>query len=192
MVSDGGGNEQTATVTISIADTNDNAPIFEEEIYYGEVLENDGNTAVTTGDSDTVLTLHATDADADTTYLTYTIASSYVRRRLSIETISPDDNVTFYATLTTNDAGLDRETDPTLEFEVYVEDSGGLTGTATVVLDIIGVNDNNPYFSSQFFSFEVADDATVGTIIGQVIANDIDIPNEGNVCLLMYRYQNEF
>ena len=96
-----------------------------------------------------------------------------------MEILSPDNNVTFYSILQTRQNGLDRETDPKLEFKVYAENSDGLRGTATVTINTIGTNDNDPIFQDLFYSLEVADDASVSTVLGQVVAHDEDIPNDG-------------
>ena len=133
--------------------------------------------------TETVLTLRATDADADVgeTTIVYSIGSSYANSRLDMETLSSDNNLTFYSILRTSQSGLDRETDPMLEFRVYATDSDGQRGTATVVVNTIGTNDNDPIFQSQLFSFDVADDVVVSTVIGNVVAFDNDIPNDGTV-----------
>ena len=181
LVTDNGGNQQTATATITVNNTNDNAPAFEETSYYGEVKENEGGVTIKAVGTDTVLTLRATEPDADGTTITYSIGSSYANALLEKETLSSDNNITFYSILRTSTHGLDRETDPKLQFQVYADDSGSHRATATVVITTIGVNDNNPIFQSQIFSFDVADDAVAPTTIGNVVAIDKDIPNDGIV-----------
>ena len=179
LVADEGGNEQTATATIAVINTNDNAPVFAQDTYYGQIIENEGGVAIVVQDTDTILSLSATDADESDATIIYSIGSSYVRSRLDMEMLSPDNNVTFYSILRTRQNGLDRETDPKMEFQVYGEDSDGMRGTATVIINTIGTNDNDPVFQNLFYSLEVADDASVSTVLGQVLADDADIPNDG-------------
>ena len=179
LVADEGGNEQTATATIAVINKNDNAPVFLHDTYYGQVIENDGGVAVKVQETDTILSLSATDADESAATIIYSIGSSYVRSRLDMEMLSPDNNVTFYSILRTRQNGLDRETDLKMEFQVYAEDSDGMRGTATVIINTIGTNDNNPIFHNLFYSLEVAEDALVSTVLGQVVAHDADIPNDG-------------
>ena len=173
------GNEQTATATIAVINKNDNAPVFAQETYYGQVIENEGDVTIKVQETDTILSLSATDADESDATIIYSIGSSYVRSRLDMEMLSPDNNVTFYSILRTRQNGLDRETDPELEFQIYAEDSDGLRGTANVIINTIGTNDNDPVFQNLFYSLEVADDASVSTVLGQVVAYDEDIPNDG-------------
>lgn len=52
----------------------------------------------------------------------------------------------------------------------------------TVVIHIGDVNDNQPLFSNQSYSFAIAENAGTGSIVGQVEATDADqVSNRGTL-----------
>ncbi|KAL3874378.1 hypothetical protein ACJMK2_037404 [Sinanodonta woodiana] len=62
---------------------------------------------------------------------------------------------------------------------VTATDSGGLTATATLSVDIAEINDNTPTFLSSSYTFTVFNNIVVGTTIGNVSAVDGDISTNG-------------
>ncbi|KAL3874383.1 hypothetical protein ACJMK2_037409, partial [Sinanodonta woodiana] len=62
---------------------------------------------------------------------------------------------------------------------VTATDSGGLTATATVSVDIAEINDNTPTFLSSSYTFTFYNNIVVGTTIGNVSAVDGDIGTNG-------------
>ena len=56
-----------------------------------------------------------------------------------------------------------------------VEDTGGLSVTATVTVSIQDANDNVPQFSSSSYFMNVNQSTSVGTSLGVVSASDADI-----------------
>lgn len=73
---------------------------------------------------------------------------------------------------------LDRETVDHFELLISVHDHGmpvQLNSTALLRVDIEDINDNRPYWAQSAYNFEVAEDASIGTLIGQVSAFDVDL-----------------
>ncbi|KAK7466519.1 hypothetical protein BaRGS_00037394 [Batillaria attramentaria] len=60
-------------------------------------------------------------------------------------------------------------------FTCLVQDSGGLSVTATVTVSIQDLNDNHPAFASTSYVFTVSQSASVGIYIGTVSASDSDV-----------------
>lgn len=61
--------------------------------------------------------------------------------------------------------------------EVLASEDGSassLTGTATVNIEILDVNDNTPQFDSPAYQFEIFENRPVGTAVGNVSATDRD------------------
>uniref|UniRef100_A0A8C8VEZ3 Cadherin 8 n=1 Tax=Pelusios castaneus TaxID=367368 RepID=A0A8C8VEZ3_9SAUR len=52
---------------------------------------------------------------------------------------------------------------------------GGLSGTTTVTITLIDVNDNPPKFAQSLYHFPVMEDVALGEPIGRVKANDMDV-----------------
>ena len=57
-----------------------------------------------------------------------------------------------------------------------------LTGTATVNIEILDVNDNTPTFDSNNFQFMINENQPIGTAIGNVSASDHDSGTNAEVC----------
>ncbi|KAK3583305.1 hypothetical protein CHS0354_038915 [Potamilus streckersoni] len=62
---------------------------------------------------------------------------------------------------------------------VTARDSGGLTATATLSVNIAEINDNTPAFLSSSYTFTLYNNVVVGTSIGNVSAVDGDIGTNG-------------
>lgn len=60
------------------------------------------------------------------------------------------------------------------------QDSGhpSLSGTVTVYVNVIDLNDNAPVFDPMSFSNEILEDVTVGTSVVTISATDMDSGNE--------------
>lgn len=61
-----------------------------------------------------------------------------------------------------------------------------LTGTATVNIEILDVNDNTPTFDSNNFQLMIYENQPIGTAIGNVSASDRDFGTNAEVCLYYY------
>jgi Cadherin domain len=72
---------------------------------------------------------------------------------------------------------LDYDVRPNYTLEIVAYDRGvpSLSGTASVTINIINMNNKAPYFTPTTQRTEVSEDAEIGTFIHQLAANDPDI-----------------
>ncbi|OWF39317.1 protocadherin Fat 4-like [Mizuhopecten yessoensis] len=146
-------------VNVRIRDINDNAPVFIPVTYTESVSE----VAVI---GTTVTTISATDADS--------VANNnnvFEFRSISAVpfTVNPTSGV-----ITTN-ALLDREIVSIYEMVILATDKGAtpLTGTSTVTISLIDVNDNGPSISGTYDT-TIDEDTAVNTVVFSIIATDLD------------------
>ncbi|XP_057705000.1 protocadherin-15 isoform X5 [Corythoichthys intestinalis] len=157
----------TLTLTVLVADIDDNSPVFSQQTYVVNVPENSPVGTV-------ILTLSATDADLFSN-VTYRIKSESARRLFSLNAITGE-----LAVLQTLDfenlAALGMGVSYT--FQVEAVDQGGITppGLATVTVRITDMNDFSPVFRQQLYKGMVAPNAEKGTVITTVFAEDQDPP----------------
>ncbi|XP_046571396.1 cadherin-23-like, partial [Haliotis rubra] len=169
--SDGGTPAKTVdrTFTISVADYNDNAPVFTSAPYSNSPLE----TATTAGA--TIVAVAATDADATST-LAYAIEfgdttrfqfnASGLELITAINPDSPANDPDYYV------------------LRIIVTDGGTpeLTGTTSVTVSVVAVNDHDPAFAAGFPStVSFAENTAVGTVIETVAAIDLDAGSDGQI-----------
>ncbi|MBU1424817.1 MAG: cadherin domain-containing protein [Gammaproteobacteria bacterium] len=151
-VTDGGGLSANATVTVNV----NKAP----------TLSNQTFSVNESGASGTVVgTVQASDA-GDT--LSYSITASSPSTAFSINSSTGVVSVS-------NSAALVYATNPTFSLTVQVTDTGGLTASATVTVNVNppGTPTNNaPVIANQ--TFVVADSAANDTAVGSVVASDPD------------------
>ncbi len=76
---------------------------------------------------------------------------------------------------------LDREETPSYSFSVFASNTPGFTATATVNIEVLDVNDNDPQFPNGPFQFPVSESEPVGFRVGQVSANDSDTGASGRI-----------
>ncbi|XP_006825064.1 protocadherin-11 X-linked-like, partial [Saccoglossus kowalevskii] len=155
----------TASIKIQLVDINDNAPIFTEPVYYGNVDENaeTGTTVIMKRYIET------TDADAGRNAdVFYTLTGNYS------DQFHIDAN-TGIITTTNDDATaiLDRE-EISLYHLVVTAHDGAHNSTVPINITVNDVNDNAPLFEEAVYHFNVSEDATVGTTVGLVVAQDMD------------------
>ncbi|PAA94372.1 hypothetical protein BOX15_Mlig025678g2 [Macrostomum lignano] len=75
---------------------------------------------------------------------------------------------------------LDRETAKNLRFNVIARDRGNLSDTATVVIELLDVNDNDPYYTGPLIA-SVQENSPPGTPVAQVSFADPDLGENGTV-----------
>ena len=157
-VTDSGGRTDTAEIVISVLNVNEHAPIFGKDIYETEIVEN-----ATTDTA--ILRVAATDADADTT-LRYAITSGNDDGLFSINVDSGQITLV---------GALDYETATSHTLGVLVTDNANRTNAAEVVINVLNVYEYAPIFSDATYHAEIAEDATRGTAVAQIVASDADI-----------------
>ncbi|KAJ2950025.1 hypothetical protein O0L34_g11362 [Tuta absoluta] len=149
------------TIVIQVTDTNDNPPVFKESAYSFDIAENAARGSM-------VGVVGATDLDAGTNaQITYTLISDWAN---DVFTLNPQTGV---FTLT---ARLDYEDTQHYILVAQAQDNGhpSLSGTVTVYVNIIDLNDNAPIFDPMSFSNEILEDVPVGTSVVTVSATDMD------------------
>uniref|UniRef100_A0A2K6MW61 Cadherin related 23 n=1 Tax=Rhinopithecus bieti TaxID=61621 RepID=A0A2K6MW61_RHIBE len=175
-----GHNQKTgiATVNITLLDINDNHPTWKDAPYYINLVE------MTPPDSD-VTTVVAVDPDlGENGTLVYSIQPPNKFYNLNSTT----------GKIRTTHAMLDRENPDSHEAElmrriiVSVTDCGRpplrATSSATVFVNLLDLNDNDPTFQNLPFVAEVLEGTPAGVSIYQVVAVDLD---EGLNGLVSYR-----
>ncbi len=149
-ISDGNGGTSTSTLTITITGTND-APVADDDSY---VVAEDGSVTINAANG--VLN-GDTDADGDTLTVTGLLSGP----GNGTLTLNADGSFTY-----TPDPGYNG----TDSFVYEVSDGNGGTDTATVTINVGGVNDN-PVASPDVAT--IAEDA-IAPVTGNVLTNDTD------------------
>jgi len=157
-------------VRVVVADVNDCSPTFSRDVYKAEIIENNYVGA-------SLIVVTAYDADrGDNARLTYSVVGPQ----------SGDFRVDPTTGEITALTSFDREMMSTTSFIVVARDAGSppLSGSATVLVSVVDVNDNSPEFDvvdGEEFLFRVDENEPAGTFVGQVSALDPDSEGEGNV-----------
>ncbi|XP_030238562.1 protein dachsous [Drosophila navojoa] len=153
----------TKSIFLRVTDVNDNAPEFEQDVYHANVMEvADPGTSV--------LQVMARDRDeGSNAALSYALADT------------PDTHAQWFQIdaqtgLITTRSHIDCETEPVPQLTVIARDGGQppLSSTATVLVTIHDVNDNEPIFDQSFYNVSVAENEPVGRCILKVSASDPD------------------
>ena len=156
-VSDGD-NTGSGTVTININDTNDEAPIVASSLAF----------SIAEGSADTteVGTATATDADAGTTFQSWSITGGNTNTAFAI---NPSSGVITVA----NAAELDYEGTNTYSLLVTVSDGDNTSAEQTITVTITDVNDEVPVITANQ-SFSTSEASPDTTVVGTVLATDPD------------------
>ncbi|XP_076860885.1 LOW QUALITY PROTEIN: cadherin EGF LAG seven-pass G-type receptor 1 [Brachyhypopomus gauderio] len=161
----------TSYLTVTVSDTNDHGPVFEQTKYRVTIREN-----VEVGFE--VITVRATDEDAPSNAnMIYTIVSGDGAN--SVFEIDSRHG------LVQVKVKPDRET--TEKYELIVEandqgkDPGPRSATATVHITVEDENDNYPQFSEKRYVVQVYENVPVNTKVAQVVATDKDEGNNAKV-----------
>jgi len=153
QVEDAGGLTDTAAVTVNITDVNE-VPVADDPAL--TVAENSANGTV-------VGTVTTTDPDAGDTQ-TYSITTGNGDGIFAINSATGEITVT-------DNSNLDYESATSYGLTVKVEDSGGLTDTAAVTVNVTGVNEDPTVNSA---SFSIDEHSADGSAVGTLTASDPD------------------
>ncbi|KAL1773688.1 protocadherin gamma-A9 [Sigmodon hispidus] len=168
--SDGGDprRSSTALIQVTVLDTNDNAPVFDQPVYRVKVLENVAPGTL-------LLTVRASDPDEG--------ANGKVAYKF--RKVNEKQSLLFHLHENTGEMtvakSLDYEECPLYEMEIQAEDGGGLKGRAKVVIMVEDVNDNRPEVTITSLFSPVREDAPPGTVIVLFNAHDQDSGKNGQV-----------
>ncbi|KAH8260379.1 hypothetical protein KR026_010588 [Drosophila bipectinata] len=166
----------TAKVTILLKDINDEAPVF-VSVNETSVKE---NVAVNT----VVLAVKAVDNDEGRNgYIDYTLNGAYFEDEKTLEqgllpfSLNPTDGL-----LRVTDA-LDRELRASYLLNITARDRGEPPQEAEtqLLVRILDENDNTPVFDPKQYSASVAENASIGAMVLQVSATDIDEGANGRI-----------
>lgn len=139
------------TIYLQITDINDNAPEFEQPIYYANIMEvADPGTSV--------LQVNAVDKDEGNN----SVVLYYLQD--TPETHSHWFQIDHHSGLITTQTHIDCETEPVPKLKVIARDNGvpPLSATTTVLITVVDVNDNEPIFDQSFYNVSVSENETKG------------------------------
>ncbi|GAB6033159.1 hypothetical protein CHUAL_012768 [Chamberlinius hualienensis] len=157
-----------ANYTVQIMDDNDNRPEFECNPYYLTVSEN-----VKEGHS--IVRVVARDKDAGhNSEVRYSLESVVPPPSETDATVPFDVNA--HTGWITNLVKLDHETTPVYTLKISATDGGSLhlSSMTTVRIEVKDYNDSPPVFSQSHYRATVNEDASVGTVVMNVMTNDAD------------------
>ncbi|CAG5117266.1 unnamed protein product [Candidula unifasciata] len=158
----------TASMLITLVDVNDNSPRFPQESYLYNIVENNMK-------GDTVAIITASDKDdGQNAVVEYKLVNDGGNFSISPSTGIITANIRF-----------DRERVAQYTFHVVAVDHGqpSLSGTTTVTVNILDLNDNDPIFSLQEYNFRLYENKKPGSLVGNISVTDPDLGVEGTVSL---------
>ncbi|XP_012815597.2 protocadherin gamma-B2 [Xenopus tropicalis] len=169
--SDGGNPVRTGTalIRIIVTDSNDNLPVFTQQVYKVSISESAPINS-------TVIIVTATDKDEGTNaQITYSISKISENFYTSIFNINP-----ITGEITTK-GNFNFEATEHYEMSVQAKDGGGLVAQSKVLIEIIDENDNAPEISIRSLSTPIPEDSAPGTLIALIEVHDQDSGENGEV-----------
>ena len=156
---DGGQVPLSSETTVSVHVMDSRAPLFSSPTYTANVSED-----ATVG---TLVTTVSAMSRSDTTGgITYTIEDGDDLSQFTIGGVSGEVSVHMF---------LDYETVPEYRLELRALDMGASLSTITfLIIQVTDANDNRPVFTQGIYTASVLENATLGTMLTQVAAVDID------------------
>ncbi|KAK7922753.1 hypothetical protein WMY93_009655 [Mugilogobius chulae] len=161
----------TLNVTVIVLDSNDNKPVFTQEVYEISVKENVEIGTVVIG-------LTATDADDGTNgEIEYSLRESLIRGVKNIFTLNK-----ITGEIATKEQ-LNFEEFDRYELDIEASDKATppLTGECRVIVKIIDVNDNSPEIDVTSLSNTVSEDSKPGTVVSLIRVKDADSGVNGKI-----------
>ncbi|XP_064527530.1 protocadherin beta-15-like [Pseudopipra pipra] len=167
---DGGSPPRSGTtqIHITVLDVNDNTPVFTQDRYTVQVLENAPEGSV-------VLTVLATDQDAGTNGdISYQFSEAVSRSDSAFEIDSTSGEIKLKKP-------LDFEVAEHHELHVRATDGGGLSAVCKVLVKVLDVNDNAPELVVSSFSSPLPENSAPGTVVALFSVRDRDAGANGKV-----------
>ncbi|KAM3612809.1 uncharacterized protein V6R79_015001 [Siganus canaliculatus] len=170
---DGGKPQRSGTLNVSIIvlDSNDNRPIFSQEIYEIQIEEN-----VPVGTS--IFRLNATDPDEGINgEVEYSLGKTLKKNVYDIFEL---DKLTGEMRVK---GMLDYEKNDVYELDIEASDKGSppLTGESRIIIKIKDINDNSPEVEVTSLSNTVSEDLKPGTVISLISVRDKDSSINGKI-----------
>lgn len=162
---------------ISISDSNDNSPAFDEQAYVVNLLENSSLGTL-------IIDLNATDPDEGTNgKIIYSFSSHIPPKILEIFKINPENG---HITLIKK---VDYEATASYELDVQAQDLGpnSIPGLCKIVVNVVDVNDNKPEININLMTpgkeevAYISEGSPVDTFIALVRVDDSDAGLNGEV-----------
>ncbi|KAM6251815.1 protocadherin beta-15-like [Porphyrio hochstetteri] len=167
---DGGSPPRSGTTQIHIVvlDVNDNAPVFTQDLYTRQVLENAPEGSV-------VLRVVASDLDAGSNGdISYQFSQAGIQSP-SAFVLDPVSGEIKLA------KPLDFEAAETHELSVRATDGGGLSAICKVLVEVLDVNDNAPELVVSSFSSPLPENAPPETVVALFSVRDRDAGANGKI-----------
>ena len=167
----------TTLLKISISDSNDNSPAFDEQSYVVNLLENSPLGTL-------LVDLNATDPDEGSNgKIVYSFSSHVSPKILETFKINPDNG---QITLIKK---VDYEQTPSYEIDVQAQDMGpnSIAGNCKIIIKVVDVNDNKPKININLMTqgkeavAYISEAAPLDTFIALVRVDDIDSGLNGEV-----------
>ncbi|XP_051540562.1 protocadherin gamma-C5-like isoform X7 [Myxocyprinus asiaticus] len=165
----------TTQITVNILDANDNAPIFEQELYEIKVMES-------TVPGTMILTVKAIDLDdgvnSEVEYSFGAHTPELIQNLFSINQEKGELVVSKH---------IDYEISTSYKFDIRARDKGPLAmeSHCRIQVAVLDVNDNAPEITITSSPKPVREDAPAGTMVALINVKDLDSGVNGNVTLDM-------
>ncbi|NXC44212.1 CADH9 protein, partial [Penelope pileata] len=164
--------EPESEFIIKIHDINDNEPKFTKDMYTASVPE-------MSGVGTPVIQVTATDAD-DVNYGNSAKVVYSILQGQPYFSVDPETGI-----IKTALPDMSRENREQYQVVIQAKDMGGqmggLSGTTTVNITLIDVNDNPPRFPQSTYQFNSPESAPPGTPLGRIKANDPDLGENAEI-----------
>ncbi|XP_044750155.1 neural-cadherin isoform X5 [Coccinella septempunctata] len=168
-----------ADVQVNLKDINDNAPIFPQGVYFGNVTEN-GTAGMV------VMTMTAVDYDDPSEGTNARLIYSIEKNVIEEETGSPIFEIeSETGVIKTAVCCLDRERTPDYSIQVVAMDGGGLKGTGTASIRVKDINDMPPQFTKDEWFTEV--DETDGAALPEMPILTVTVHDEDETNKFQYK-----
>uniref|UniRef100_A0A8V5GKM8 Uncharacterized protein n=1 Tax=Melopsittacus undulatus TaxID=13146 RepID=A0A8V5GKM8_MELUD len=167
---DGGSPPKSGTTQIHVVvlDVNDNAPVFMQDRYIAQILENAPEGSI-------VLKVVATDQDegvnGEISYQ-FSQAGGQSYSAFNIDAVSGEIKLT---------KPLDFEAAEKHELKIRATDGGGLSAICKVLVEVVDVNDNAPEVMISSFNSPLPEDSLPGTVVALFTVRDRDAGANGKI-----------
>ncbi|XP_031221342.1 protocadherin gamma-A8 isoform X6 [Mastomys coucha] len=165
----------TALIQVTVLDTNDNAPVFDQPVYRVKVLENVAPGTL-------LLTVRASDPDEGANgKVTYKFQKNNDKQSLLFHLHENTGEMTVAKNLDYEECSL-------YEMEIQAEDVGALLGRSKVIIMVEDVNDNRPEVTITSLFSPILENSLPGTVIAFLNVHDRDSGKNGQV--VCYTHDN--
>jgi protocadherin Fat 4 len=165
--------ESTAEINIVVIDVNDNVPVFDQSIYFAELLD-------TESPGYSLITIHATDADTGT--------NGRVQYKF-LPPINDDFAIDINTGVVTLASNIDFHSQSSYTYIVNAFNDEIISESVTLEITIHTPNIHPPIFAINEYNFTVNETLAIGTDLVNVTATDSDTGLIGEV---HYRIPNEW